>query len=316
MRCWVETGDGRKIDLPTVVSWDFNYGTGTPCDSFEVTCLWGMGQEKELEDACRFFAEEDGERVFTGVVDEYACVFDGKGGRLELSGRGMAARLLDNEAMPAEYQVATKADIVEDHVTPYGIETVGGGGLKAVSAFAVTSGVSEWSVVQEYLCYHNGIVPRFDRMGRLVMEVPEDEVVLTVDGNTPVTAFEYRHDRYGVLSQVVVRRRTAGQTQVMTDEGFVGQGGMARRVVTVPNTTGTAAMRYSGDYQLRASRSGRVRCTLTAAGGFLAWPGQLVRVDRPGFGANGTYRVARSQVCCDGNGVYTRLELGRPEAMI
>ena len=316
MRCWVVTGDGRRIDLPTVVSWDFNYGTGTPCDSYEVKCLWEMGQELELEEACRFFAEEDGERVFTGVVDEYACVFDKKGGRLEVSGRGMAALLLDNEAMPAEYQTATKADIVKNHVTPYGIETVGGRGLKAVSAFAVTSGVSEWSVVQEYLCYHNGIVPRFDRMGRLVMDRPEDDLVLTVDGTVPVTAFEYRHDRYGVLSQVVVRRRTAGTPQVMTDAAFVKQGGMARRVVTVPNTTGTAAMRYSGDYQLKASRSGRVRCSLTVAGGFLAWPGQLVKMAWPGFAANGIYRVAQAQVRCDGDGVYTRLELGRTDAMI
>lgn len=316
MRCWVTTGGGKTIELPDTVEWSFHYGTGTPCDSFEVTCLWRTGQELEMEDACRFYAEHDGRRVFTGVVDEYVCTLDAKGGRLEVTGRGMAALLLDNEALPVEYQTASAADIVAGHVAPYGIEAVGGAGLKPVRSLTVVSGVSEWSVVQEFLCYHNGLVPRFDRMGRLLLDPPEDELALVVDGTTPVSALEYRQDRYGVLSQVVVRRRTAGTNQVMTDESFTAQGGRARRVVTVPNTTGTAAMRYTGDYQLKASRSGRVRCSLTAAGGFLVQPGQLVRVDRPGFGGNGLYRAARVQVCCGESGLYTRMELGETDAMI
>ena len=316
MECWVETGRGETIELPTVVEWSFNYGTGTPCDSFSVTCLWERGQERKLEEACRFYARHNGQRVFTGVVDDYTCTLDAKGGRLEVSGRGMAALLLDNEALPVEYQRATAADIVKGHVAPYGIETVGGGQLRPVSTLTVTSGVSEWSVVQEFMCYYNGLVPRFDQLGRLVMDKPADETALVVDGTTPVSAFEYRQDRYGVLSQVVVRRRTAGGTQTMTDEEFTAQGGMARRVISVPNTTGTAAMRYTGDYQLMASRSGRVRCSLTVADGFLVWPGQLVKVDWPGFGGNGLYRAAQVQVSCDENGLYTRMELGETDAMI
>lgn len=310
MNCWVLTGDGRKISLPTVTKWNFNYGMGTPCDSYEVTCLWEMGQELELAGACRFFAENAGERVFTGVVDEYACVLDGRGGRLELSGRGMAALLLDNEAMPVEYQTATAADLVADHIAPYGIQTVGGGGLKSVQSFHVTAGSSEWSVVREFMAYYNGVEPRFDQEGRLLMDEPADGALLSVDDRTPVSAMEYRRDRYGVLSQVVVRRRTAAGSQSVTDEEFIAQGGMARRIVSVPNTTGTAAMRYTGDYQLRASRSGMVRCTLTAAGGFLVWPGQLVRVERTGFGANGLYRAVQVQVSCGEEGLFTRMELG------
>lgn len=316
MECWVENCRGEAIELPTTVEWSFRYGTGTPCDSFFAAFLWERGQERMLEEACRFYASHGGQRVFTGVVDDYACIFDDGGGRLEISGRGMAALLLDNEALPVEYQRAAAADIVKNHVAPYGIETVGGGSLKPVSTLTVLSGVSEWSVVREFMCYYNGVIPRFDRLGRLVMDPPADETALVVDGTTPVSALEYRHDRYGVLSQVVVRRRTAGGTQVMTDRKFAAQGGMARRVVSVPNTTGTAAMRYTGDYQLRASRSGKVRCSVTAAGGFLVWPGELVKVDWPGFGGNGLYRAAQVQVSCGEKGLYTRMELGVTDAMI
>ena len=60
MECWVTTGEGGSIKLPTVTEWTFRYGFGTPCDSFEITCLWEMGNELDLEGACRSDADHDG----------------------------------------------------------------------------------------------------------------------------------------------------------------------------------------------------------------------------------------------------------------
>ncbi len=131
-----------------------------------------------------------------------------------------------------------------------------------------------------------------------------------------MTGWEYREERHGVLSQVAVRRRTTWGTQWVSDPAFLAQGGRARRVVTVPNTTGTAAMRYTADYQLRAARRERVRMRLTAAGAFLAWPGELVRVELRDFGANGLFRAAQTEVCCGGGGVATTLVLGDVDSMI
>ncbi|HJH61834.1 MAG TPA: hypothetical protein IAC84_00965 [Firmicutes bacterium] len=317
MECWVVLGDGGRVTLPETVRWEFCYGTGVPCDSFFVRCLWESGQERLMSQACRFYARWEGEQVFTGVVDEFACVCGGEGLYLEVSGRGMAALLLDNEAMPAQYQLATRADIVADHVAPYGIETVGGWALPAVSGFTVASGVSEWSVVHEFACYHGGVVPRFDRLGRLILDGHGDDGgSLRLSDGLAVTGWEYREERHGVLSQVAVRRRSSWDTQWVSDPQFLAEGGSARRVVTVPNTTGSAAMRYSGDYQLRASRSSRVRLTVTAAGAFLAWPGQLVRVELSGCGANGLYRVAQTETACGPEGLSTTLVLGQPDSMI
>ncbi len=316
MECWVELGGGGALELPTAVSWKFCYGTDTPCDSFFVRCLWERGQEKALSAACRFYAQWDRERVFTGVVDEYAVICGKDGLYLELSGRGMAALLLDNESMPAEYQRATRADIVADHVTPYGVEAVGGGGLPAVAGFTVTSGESEWSVVRRFACYYGGVVPRFDRMGRLVLDPPADGEEARVRDADGVTGWEYRDERHGVLSQVAVRRRTYQGTQWVADREFLAQGGRARKIITVPNTTGSAAMRYTADYQLRAARRERVRMRITVAGAFLAWPGQLVSVELRDCGANGRYRAAQTEVSCGSEGLTTTLVLGEMDAMI
>ncbi len=315
IHCWVRQGGGQEWEVPTAVSWTLRYGTDTPCDSFSLRCLWQRGQEKLLSGACRFYAQWEGERVFTGVVDEFAVLCGKDGLYLELEGRGMAALLLDNEAMPAEYQRCTRADIVEGHVAPYGIETVGGARLPTVSGFRVDSGESEWSVVRRYACYYGGVAPRFDREGRLVLDGHRDDKIVRIGEKDRVTAWEYREERHGVLSQVAVRRRTTWGTQWVSDADFIAQGGCARRVVTVPNTTGTTAMRYTADYQLRAARRGRVRLRLTAPGAFLAWPGELAEVALDGFGANGLYRVAQSEVSCGGEGLSTTLVLGERDAM-
>ena len=111
--CW----DGRRIALPQVRAWTFQYGQGTPCDSFTLSCLWEP-EEDLLDQAVTFTAVEKGETVFTGVVDECERGWDGQGGFLTVSGRSMAARLLDNEALGMDYQVATWQDILRDHVTP------------------------------------------------------------------------------------------------------------------------------------------------------------------------------------------------------
>lgn len=316
IQCWVTLGSGGQMKLPTAVSWRFCYGTDTPCDSFFLRCLWERGQEKLLSAACRFYAEWEQERVFTGVVDEFAVICGKDGLYLEMSGRGMAALLLDNEAMPAEYQRCTRADIVANHVAPYGVEAVGGGQLPAVAGFTVTSGESEWSVVRRYACYYGGVVPRFDRQGRLVLDGHSGVGALRIRDADAVTGWEYREERHGVLSQVAVRRRTTWGTQWVSDPQFTAEGGRARRVITVPNTTGTAAMRYTADYQLRAARRGRVRMKITVAGAFLAWPGELAAVELRDFGADGQYRVAQTEVSCGSEGLTTTLVLGEPGSMI
>lgn len=315
MVCRIRLGDGTCLTLPTLTQWKFSYGTGLPCDAFHVRCLWEGGPVEQLSSAALFFAQWKGERVFTGVVDEYVCVCGEEGVRLELSGRGMAARLLDNEAMPAQYQQATCADIVERHVKPYGVETVGGESLPPVPGFSVSSGVSEWSVVQDFACCHGGVVPRFDRMGRLVLNGHTDSEILEITASDPVIGWEYREQRYGVLSSVAVRRRTDWGVQWVEDKEFLAQGGCARRVITVPNETSSTAMRYSADYQLRASRSERVRLSMTLARAFHAWPGQLVEVTRAGLDRK-RWRVAKMESECTLSGVHTTLILGEPDAMI
>ena len=139
MRAFVTDRAGVCWTLPVLTRWRMEYALGTPCDSFSLQCPWEAGSGAEPSRWVGFYAEEQGERVFTGVVDESTVAQSEAGGFLELTGRGMAARLLDNEALPQDYGVATQADLLRDHVTPYGISAVGGE-LPPVAGFSVAAG--------------------------------------------------------------------------------------------------------------------------------------------------------------------------------
>ena len=312
LTCW----DGRRIALPDVTGWKFQYGMGSPCDSFLLTCLWEPEGEDPLAEAVTFTAAEDGETVFTGVVDECERGWNGGGGFLTVSGRSMAARLLDNEALGMEYQVATWQDILRDHVAPYGVECLpGGGNLSAVPGFVVETGSSEWQVVYQFCRYYGGVTPRFDRRGRLDVGPWPETAGLRLGAGAAVTALTLRDQRYGVLSQVLVRDRTTQAVRTVEEADFARRGGMSRRVLTMPGRSTYQAMRYSGEYQLTRAREELRRLEIELPGSFLAWPGELVEVDLPRGTGRGVWRVAEMTCGLDEQGRYTRLSLGEPEVL-
>lgn len=117
----------------------------------------------------------------------------------------------------------------------------------------------------------------------------------------------------GVLSQVLVRDRWSGRVETVDNGDFLKTGGMARRVITMPERSSYQAMRYSGQFQLDKSASELRRLELTVAQAFCAWPGDLVRVQRSGWKWNGIYRAAQVSVGMDEGGCWSRLELADPD---
>ncbi len=314
MTATIVTYDGSRHVLPTLLEWCFEYGTSSPCDSFQIQFLWDQEELAVLSAAVRFWAEEDGKRVFSGVVDEFSLQEDSNGRRVTLIGRGMAALLLDNEAEPVDYGVATWADILRRHVTPYGIEAVGTPPPPA-QGFSVAYGSSEWQAVYQFARYWGATVPRFDRMGRLLVGPWQDGTAVVLDDTAAVVAMRWREKRYGVLSHVMVRDKARQTVASVEDADFIAQGGQCRRWHTMPGRSSYQAMRYQGQYQLERSRADRYQLEVTLPTALFAFPGELVQVKRTGWGCNGLYRVAQAMTGERADGAYTTLLLALPEAV-
>ena len=254
--------------------------------------------------------------MFTGLVDECQISLDDRGRVLEIVGRGMAARLLDNEALGQDYEVATLEDILRDHVYPYGVQVEPGADLDPVSRFSVATGSSEWSVLYEFARYYGGRSPRFDRWGRLVLKSWNDSEHWLLGDGAPVTELVCRDTRYGVLSRILVRDRFSGAVETVENQKFMNLGGSARRIITMPGRSNYKEMRYSGQFQLDKSDGERLRLEVTVAQPFCAWPGDVVHLERSDWERNGEYRVVNSVVSMDEKGYRTWLELARPDYVI
>ena len=312
------TYDGRTIRPPEAVSWALSHTGSVPCDSFSVCFLHDGSGVDAFSDAVRFTAAAGDETVFCGVVDEFTASRDRRGRLLTVSGRGLAALLLDNHAVPGKYQLATLSDILARHVTPYGITVAEQDPIPACAAYTVEAGSSEWQALYQFVYGNAGIKPRFDRQGRLLLTRKRDDGSRTViDGSVPVTDFCWRERRYGVCSEVWVRDKTRAVTERFVYEAFRARGGQRRRVIATPGRSNYRAMAYSGLCQLRESAEDERLLTLTVPRLLFAAPGALLRIDgSAGLGITGTFRVREAVSTLDAAGGRTELTAGPAEESI
>lgn len=304
------TCDGAAYELPALYEWELTYTGGVPCDSFSLRCAYDASMAEPLRRATRFTAYEGASVAFCGVVDEYAASCDEAGMWLEFSGRGMAALLLDNEAEAANYQQATTAELLRNHVLPYGIAC---GAYDAVSGgdYAVASGSSEWKALSEFTRYYGGFLPYFRKDGTLVLQRARTKRSLTLGDDTVVTAISYRDKRYGVVSEVVVvDRRTRARLSVR-NEAFRARGGQCRRVSYVPSNSTYRRARYTGEYQIARSKEGGEELTIEVLGFFDADPGDTLQIASSALGVTGTFAVSEAARRFGPSGETTTLTLER-----
>ena len=304
------TADHHVYDLPALLSWNVTHTGTVPCDSYTVTFLYRKEMAPVLKMAAGFSAFHNGETMLRATVDEYAVELGAEGVTATVSGRGFAARLLDNESRPVTYQDATLAEIIRRHVTPYGIRCAQAADLRAGSVFTVSAGVSQWRALEDFCLTYGGFSPRFARDGSL-LAVPEKEGRhLSVGDRDPVLSCTLREDHYGVLTEALIIDKTRNLSYSVKNQDMIDKGGQCRRVIYMPGNRTWAAMRYTGEYQIKKSREDEKTVTVALPGSFLAFPGDRVSLDLERLGLSGDFRVAEAEnIFSAGRGASVTLTL-------
>lgn len=304
------TADHQIFALPPLLSWRVTHTGTVPCDSFSVTFVYQKEMAQALKTAAGFVAEEEGEVMLRAVVDEYTVDLDGNGLTATVSGRGYAARLLDNESRPVTYQQATLAEILQNHAEPYGITCGEIAEVRAASAYTVAAGSSQWKAVESFCRACGGFVPRFSREGELLASPEEEGRTLSIGEGDPVLSCTLREDHYGVLTEALVIDKTQNQEFSVKNQEMIDKGGQCRRVLYTPGQSTWAAMRYTGEYQIQRSGEDAWTAEVTLPGSFLAFPGDRVSLSLDRMGLSGTFRVAEAENRFDGgNGALVTLTL-------
>jgi len=309
MRGFLLDKEGKATELPPLFSYRVQHGSGEPCDAFEVSCAYTPDMEAALYTGCRFLGAYRHETVFLGVVDEYEAELGASGRTLSVAGRGMAARLLDNEAEAACYEYCTVETIIRDYVKPCGVTDIDFEDMGACFGFTVESGESCWKAVSDFAYFVGGVKPRFSRGGRLLLKKTAGEKRSFGPGD--VASFKRNSRRFGVVSEAIVRSFDGRLVQRTRNEPFLERGGSAKRVVTMPRKPGFDRARYSGDYQIRRSEEGKETFTVSVAEPFAAFPGDTVHLTLPSMGVEGFFEVVETESRADASGCGTEIILIR-----
>lgn len=303
------TADGRSFELPVTLRWRILRTGGVPCDELEAVCLYDGALGEVLPLCHRFAAYEGAEAVLLGVVDEYTVSVERQGMLLTVSGRGMAALLLDNEAEAESYQQATLAEILRRYGRPYlpckGAAELAGG------SYQVVSGSSQWRALSGFTERFGGFSPHVTALGELVAApLRGSGRQLTLDA-AAVVRCRVRERRYGVLSEVLVKNK--GESASVVNEDFLRRGGCRRQVLYMPRRSSGEAMRYTAGYQLRRSAAGSRQAEVQVAGAFQAQPGDVVELHYPPLRLHGRYDVVEAESRGGPEGTLTTLVLEEVE---
>ena len=310
MTMCLETYDGARYQLPTLLRWDLAYTGSVPCDSMTVTCLYDESMADVLPKAIRFTAYRNGEIMLHGVVDAYEISLSRQGLLAVIEGRGMAALLLDNESEALSYGRAVLSEILENHVTPYGIQVQSQQNVSG-NNYAVVSGSSQWKALQGFTHRFGGFDPYFTREGALKAESLWGKgKTLSVNDSTPLLSLRKREQRYGVISEVLIQDKIQGISHSVPNQEFVKTGGQRRHVLYMPRSTADDR-RYTGEYQITQSALEQLEITLELPFPFAAFPGDRAALALSRLRLSGTYDVVAARSRMDSDGERTEVTLSR-----
>lgn len=305
---WLDTYDGARYELPVLLRWDLDYTGAVPCDSMTAACLYDAGMAEVLPKATRFTAFQDGKIMLRGVIDAYEVSLSRQGLLVEVEGRGMAALLLDNESEALSYERAPLSEILENHVSPYGI-TVKRQKDVSGSGYAVVSGSSQWKALQGFTHRFGGFDPYFTREGTLVTgPLWGSGDTLHIDDSSPLLSLRKREQRYGVISEVLIQDKAQRISHPVRNQKFQQTGGQRRHVLYMPRST-AEDRRYTGEYQIAQSALEQVEIDLELPFPFAAMPGDRVALALDRLKLSGLYEVVRSRSRMDGDGERTELTI-------
>ena len=302
MRGSVVLSGGGAFALPQFTQWEILRTDGEGCDSFQLCFPGDMALFTQLRGARHFFAQEQGKRVFTGLVDEMRFALDERGGMVTLDGRGMGALLLDNQLREQEFQTACLEDLLKLCTVPFGI-SVRGGGLGTLSGFRVDTGDTCRQALWGFVRHAGGGLPRFDEYGTLLIAQPGKTV--RIQGGA--AALKRSRCYCDSLSCVVeVPARVRGQVQVTQNPA---PEALPHQRVTVVSGAKLPASRYTAQEQIARSERDSALLELTLPGSFLASPGDLCQLALPALGLMGSFLCRSVRSSGGPDGLLCRLSL-------
>jgi hypothetical protein len=299
------TADGRAWALGPPLQLGLARSLEAPADALEVRLPW----DGALPEFARVTAAVGGETVFSGIVDEQERACSGAGEVWMLRARSMAALLLDNEALPQNYERPALSLIFARHAAPYGLSCALGEAT-APGTLRVEKGMSEWQVLAAFCRMALGEAPRVTPQGAVARahDFAGAPAVLGT-GGVPLMDISWNTCRCARYSELYARVQGGAYELCARDEDAVRRGIVRRRYFDAATRADAAARALS---ILREGRRAGLEVTATCAGARLFSPGVRARIVHPLYEC-GDLEITQVRWHVDADGDRTEIRLGKWE---
>ncbi len=294
--------------LPQLLTYRMTHTDGESADSFEITFPGMPRLVQDLQGCLEFRLREHQTVWFRGVIDEVETAWD-TACITTLCGRGLGAKLMDNQVSGAEFYQAELQTVLERYVRPFGITDIYAPGSYRARLWSVGAGVSCFRVLQGFCRLSGAPQPRFSREGTLLIAPGGTGCAI---GAADLLSARLRLCRYGVIARQLVADLSGGGVTVAQLDSAAQYGISARHVATrsgpLTHVTEKSARQRLEDstrelytLELVLPRVQEIQCC------------DSVKVTLPDLGATGSYTVAETCREFDGSRETSTLRLRRKE---
>ena len=305
LRCELTDVNGKKHRMSQLLSLQVDVDEGVPADA-----LYALFAYTPTEELCEITLMDGKDPIFIGVIDEEEHISDSKGTYLKISARSRAAHLLDNEAMPCEFDHPSLSMMYERYAKPFGIRI----GTDSDEVFfgeqRVTKGTSCWKALKNFCiaCYLTP--PRISSIGVLYPKglAHSDVTVFGRDGVTYTQLREVKK-RCEEISAVHVKADSGGTYSLAIENSAARDRGVRRErylnaVLTESPMKCADAMIDNGDIK---SYAVYLRCK----GCLLGTEGNRAVISDPVIGERDDLYISAVHYRMKGDGAYSNITLKR-----
>lgn len=155
--------DNSEIKLDEIISLTVNQEENVPADDLSAT----LAYNSELPELQKIILRDNGDILFTGVVDEQQTMISNNGAYNRIIARSMAAVLLDNESVPVIYNRPSASVIFKYHIQPFGITDYKGDNKSAIETINIPKGSTNWQAAEVFCQKAFGSFPRVEGDGTI-----------------------------------------------------------------------------------------------------------------------------------------------------
>ena len=292
-------GERQKKENPVSFSWVTS--ADTPADSLKAVFLCepsDIGKETaEIE------VKSGSRRLFHGICDRRSICREQNGQTLVLWARSDGALLLDNEAIPQEYEQVSLEEIFDRHIRPYGFQnSLDSGG--SLPFYRVEKGVSEWEAFAGFCRMAVRKTPYLNGAKVLFLS-PGQGTKILLPQQTPLYSVEEITDRTGVISKALLRDAN-GKYTIGIENKQAKELGICRTRCVIPNSQRQWTQK-DAEYRLIQSMRGRKRTEICVSGLFLWELGEQINLRQGELNLSGN--IVSREWQFDRNGSKTKVIL-------